>query len=340
MKYLELTENTTLNDAIILLDENGHGFLPIVDGAKKLLGIITDGDLRRALLNNKLSLSDIINTTPLTASDKTPIIEIKHQLKQLKRRHMPVVNENGMLVHVVVLDEFEAEQKENWVVIMAGGIGSRLGELTRNTPKPMLPVNGKPILENIIVDFKKQGFYRFILCVNHLSEIIESYFGDGSKWGVQILYTKEKQRLGTAGALSLIDVSLNEPFIVANADLVVNVDFEALLNFHSLHDAFATMCVKLYSHEIPFACIEFDENNSLLELREKPSIDFFVNAGLYVFAPEAINEVPKNIYFDMPSLFEKIHQERKKVKIFQFNDFWLDIGRPDDYKKANNLLNN
>lgn len=340
MKYLCLTNETKLSDAIKLLDENGHGFLPIVNTANQLVGIITDGDLRRAILNNKLNLNEVINVHPLTASDKTPLIEIKQRLKQLRRRHMPVVDENGVLLNVVVLDEFETERKHNWVVIMAGGIGSRLGELTQNIPKPMLPVNGKPILANIIEDFKQQGFYRFILCVNHLGEIIEDYFGDGSKWGITIIYTREKQRLGTAGALSLIDIKMEEPFIVTNADLLLNLDLEGLINFHSLNNAFATMCVKLYSHEVPFACIDFDETHSLVRLREKPSFDFFVNAGMYVLQPEALKEVPKNVFYDMPSLFEKFIQLGKPTKVFQFNDFWLDIGRPEDYRKANNLLKN
>lgn len=340
MKYLCLTNETKLSDAIKLLDENGHGFLPIVNTANQLVGIITDGDLRRAILNNKLNLNEVINVHPLTASDKTPLIEIKQRLKQLRRRHMPVVDENGVLLNVVVLDEFETERKHNWVVIMAGGIGSRLGELTQNIPKPMLPVNGKPILANIIEDFKQQGFYRFILCVNHLGEMIEDYFGDGSKWGITIIYTREKQRLGTAGALSLIDIKMEEPFIVTNADLLLNLDLEGLINFHSLNNAFATMCVKLYSHEVPFACIDFDETHSLVRLREKPSFDFFVNAGMYVLQPEALKEVPKNVFYDMPSLFEKFIQLGKPTKVFQFNDFWLDIGRPEDYRKANNLLKN
>jgi len=340
MKYLCLTNETKLSDAIKLLDENGHGFLPIVNTANQLVGIITDGDLRRAILNNKLNLNEVINVHPLTASDKTPLIEIKQRLKQLRRRHMPVVDENGVLLNVVVLDEFETERKHNWVVIMAGGIGSRLGELTQNIPKPMLPVNGKPILANIIEDFKQQGFYRFILCVNHLGEMIEDYFGDGSKWGITIIYTREKQRLGTAGALSLIDIKMEEPFIVTNADLLLNLDLDGLINFHSLNNAFATMCVKLYSHEVPFACIDFDETHSLVRLREKPSFDFFVNAGMYVLQPEALKEVPKNVFYDMPSLFEKFIQLGKPTKVFQFNDFWLDIGRPEDYRKANNLLKN
>jgi len=200
-----LKDDSTLYDVLRILDSNGNGFLPIVNDEDQLLGIITDGDLRRGILNKTIELEAIINKSPITAKYGTSHVVIKKQLREIHRRQMPVVDENNKLIEIVVLDEFEFVPKDNWVVIMAGGLGSRLGELTRDTPKPMLNVGGKSILQGIIEHFKSQGFCKFVLCLNYKAEIIEDYFQNGDWMDVEIKYTKEQKRLGTAGALSLID---------------------------------------------------------------------------------------------------------------------------------------
>lgn len=335
MKHLTLTDNTTLEDALRLLDQNGNGFLAIVRPDQHLVGIITDGDIRRAVLNRQFDLDKIINKKPTVATNDTPHVLIKQELKRIHRRHMPVVDREGRLVEVVVLDDFEATIKENWVVVMAGGLGTRLGELTKDTPKPMLKVGGKPILHSIIENFKAQGFYRFLLCVNYKSEVVETYFGNGSALGVEIRYTKEDKRMGTAGALSLIPFDLEHPFFVVNGDVLTSINYEDFLNFHEVNKSDATMCIKKFAFEVPYACVDFNDQNTLTGLREKPSYDYFVNTGMYVLDPKILPVIPANVFYDMPTLFEELIGRGMTTKVFKIDEYWLDIGRPSDYLKAN-----
>jgi dTDP-glucose pyrophosphorylase len=334
LNKLIYTPSATLEEAIRLLDQNGNGFLPVVSVDNKLIGIITDGDLRRGILNKKFDLESIINKHPIVEQVGTPHYLIKKRLKEIQLRQMPVVDHEGKLVEVVVLDEFEFVSKDNWVVIMAGGLGSRLGHLTKQLPKPMLSIGGKPILHGIIDQFVSQGFRRFVLCVNYKSEVIENYFGNGEKLGVEIRYTKENKRMGTAGALSLIDFEMNRPFFVINGDLLTTMNFDDLLDFHIVNNATATMCIKPFEFEIPYACIEFNENNDLLGIKEKPSINYFINTGIYVLEPETIQYVPKESFFDMTTLFQVLLENGKKTKVFTLNEYWLDIGNPEDFNKA------
>lgn len=340
MERLVFDNKVTLEQAIRLLDKNGNGFLPVVSDDNLLLGIITDGDLRRAILNKNFDLENVINKNPVTVTHLTPRVQIKRQLKDLHRRHMPVVDEMGKLVDVVVLDDFEVESKPNWVVIMAGGLGSRLGDLTKDTPKPMLKIGGKPILQGIVEHFKSQGFHKFIFCVNYKSHIIEDYFGDGESFGVEIRYTKEAKKLGTAGALSLIDFDLVHPFFVVNGDVLASLNFDDFLNYHIINYADATMCIKNYTYEVPYACIDFDKDNKLLEIKEKPKYDYFINTGMYVLNPSVLDFIPKDVFYDMPTLFEELLGSKKYIlKVFNTSEYWLDIGNPDDYKRGNAAFN-
>jgi len=338
MNYLVLKDDTQLEEAIRVLDTNGTGFLPVVDENRKLLGIITDGDLRRGILNRNLELKSIINKTPVTAPEGTSHVAIKKQLREIHRRHMPVVSPDGTLVEIVTLDEFEHVSKENWVVIMAGGKGTRLGELTRDVPKPMLPVGGKPILQGIIEHFKHQGFGRFVLCVNYKSEIIKEYFGDGRSLGVEIRYTEESKQLGTAGALSLIDFDMESSFFVVNGDVLTAINFDDFLNFHETNNADATMCIKKFRFDVPYACVEFNDELDLLKLREKPAFDYFVNTGMYILHPKVLKEIPHDSYFDMPQLFETAIAQNYRTKVFTMEEYWLDLGKPEDYAKGNSDL--
>ncbi|MBI3519734.1 MAG: nucleotidyltransferase family protein [Bacteroidetes bacterium] len=338
MNYLLYSVNTTFEEAVRLLDQNGNGFLPVVDHQNKLIGIITDGDLRRGVLNRKFDVDSIINKKPTVALNTESHVTIKKRLRELHRRHMPVINASGELVEVVVLDEFEKLTHNNWVVIMAGGLGTRLGDLTKHVPKPMLEVGGKPMLLRIIEHFRSYGFGKFILCVNYKSEIIEDFFGDGKQLGIEIRYTRENKRMGTAGALSLIDFDIDAPFFVVNGDVLTTVNFNDFLNFHTSQNAEATMCVKRYSYEVPYACVEFDNSMNLKSVKEKPSYQYFINTGMYVLNPESLKYLKKEEYFDMPSLFEMLIDEKKHTKVFTIDEYWLDIGQQDDYKKAQDNL--
>lgn len=335
MKPLILYETTTFAEAVQLLDTNGSGFLPVVDEAGKLYGIITDGDIRRAVLHDKRHLKDIINTKPVVAQTSESRRSIVNRLFELKRRHMPVVDASGRYVEVIVLNDFAKRELTNRVVIMAGGLGSRLGELTRHIPKPMLNVNGKPILQKIIESFRAAGFGSFTLCLNYKPDVIQDYFRDGSTFGVSIDYTIEEKRLGTAGALCLIEKSkLTESFLVTNADIITSLNYADFLDAHNKSGAIATVCLKQYSMQMPYASIVTDDQGNLISLEEKPLVPFDINAGIYAFSPAALKYVPQEEFFDMTSLLLMLKDDRQKINTFRMDEYWIDIGRPVDFDRA------
>jgi len=338
MDKLILRRATTFKEAIALLDKVGTGFLPVTNEKNILIGVLTDGDIRRAFLNNVTDLSQIINKSPFVAKTSDSIQEIKGRLKKLHRRHMPIVNNIGELVDVVFLESFESPTRDTWVVIMAGGLGSRLGELTKDIPKPMLPVAGRPILERIITGFSELGFRRFVLCLNYKAEVIKDFFGNGSKFDVEIKYTHEQKRMGTAGALSLIDFEISENFFVLNGDVLASIDIEGLLQFHQKQEAMATMCIKHYDYTIPFACVDYDDELSLNGILEKPTYQYPINAGVYVLNRKLIGLIPKDTFFDMPDLFSLAIEKGLTTKAFLLEEYWMDIGRPEDYMKSNRDL--
>jgi dTDP-glucose pyrophosphorylase len=332
MKNLVLSETATFKEAIQILDNNGNGFLAITNESGQLVGILTDGDIRRAILNNKTELLEIMNTNPITMQDGESRKNIILHLKENHRKHMPIVDENMVLKDVVVLDEEEFNLKPNWVVIMAGGLGTRLGELTKNTPKPMLKVGAKPMIEHIIDMFVSHGFTKFMLSVNYKAEVIKEYFGDGSKFGIEVKYLEEKKRLGTGGALSLINIELNEPFFVTNGDVLSSLNYEKLLKYHKEQSSTATMCIRRDSYQIPYGVIEVDNENNIKGMKEKPVKEFFINTGIYVLEPEVLNYVPKDEFFNLPSLFSLLKEKNKFTKSFEITDYWIDMGKPSDYK--------
>jgi len=217
---------------------------------------------------------------------------------------------------------------------MVGGLGTRLRPLTENTPKPMLPVGGKPILQTIVEKFVKYGFINIVMCVGYKSNIIQDFFGDGSKLGANISYVFEEKRMGTAGALSLLPEQPDKPFFVMNGDLLTNVNFEHLLDFHLENNSLATMCVREYDFQVPYGVVNV-ENGKILSIEEKPVQKFFVSAGIYMLSPDCISHIPKNEFFDMPTLFEKLISMDKNTVSFPLREYWLDIGRMEEYEKAN-----
>lgn len=331
MLTLTLTKNTSLNEAILLLDKSGEGVLPVVNSNKKFIGIVTDGDIRKAILDNKFELENVINKKPYTLSINSSKIERLNFLKKIKRRHLPLLNDEGELAEIFTLDSFEFNNYSNWVVIMAGGLGTRLGNLTKDTPKPMLPLANKPILEHIMNSFIHHGFRNFIFCLNYKGELIKDYFGKGDKWGVNIEYIEENKRLGTGGALSLINFDIKEPIIVTNGDVLTSHSFEALMRFHCEHKALATMCVREISNKIPYGLIDFDQNNNIIDLKEKPEQNFYINAGIYVLESKVLKKIPKDTYFDLPTLFKDLIKNKQIVKCYNISSFWIDIGTKANY---------
>lgn len=329
-----LNENTTFQDAVKSLDQYGFGFLSCVGESGKLLGILTDGDVRRAILNGKTELKDIINTNPEVMSIDSNKNEVVARLKKLHRRHMPLIDKDHILKSVFFLDDLEFNSRDNHVVLMAGGLGSRLGSLTKETPKPMLKIAGKPIIQHIIELFRDQGFGKFIVCVNYKKEIIESYLGDGKKFGVNIDYVYENKRMGTAGALTLIEQDMSDSFFVVNADVITSMDFESLLQFHESNESLATMCVKKYQHEVPYGVVNVS-NKQLVSIEEKPKLNFFINAGIYLLSRETLKYIPKLEFFDMPELFKSLKKNEFDVFTYENENYWIDIGEREQLLKAN-----
>jgi dTDP-glucose pyrophosphorylase/CBS domain-containing protein len=336
-RKLVLEESTTFEDAIRALDKLGVGFLPIVDADNRLLGIITDGDIRRAILNRRYNLDAIINRNPITLSCKVTRPQAINFLRSKNCRHLPLVDEENRLVDVITADDMEFKAKPNKVVIMAGGLGSRLGSLTEHTPKPMLHVGDKPLLSNIISDCHEHGLSHIYICVNYKAEVIKDYFEDGSRFGVSIKYVVENKRLGTAGAISLIEEDFEEPFIVLNADILTSLNLDLLLKHHKDSQADATVCVKEIEFQLPYGVVTTN-GPRIIEMREKPVLKCLINAGIYVLSPPLINLVPKNIYCDMTQLIDSALRQGLKLSPYSINEYWMDIGYRKDYETANHDL--
>lgn len=326
-------------EAIEIIDQGALQIALVIDENHHLMGTVTDGDVRRGLLrgiamDNPVKL--IMNANPTvvgTGYSKQKILSI---MNNKKLRHIPVIDRSGRLIGLEFIDQLmKTEQKDNWVLLMAGGLGNRLRPLTDNCPKPLLNVGGKPVLETILESFIEQGFSRFYISVNYRADMIENYFGDGSFWGVHIEYLHEKKKLGTAGALGLLPNRTDKPIIVMNGDILTKVDFRNLLNFHEEHQAHATMCVREYHLQIPFGVVQINKYK-LRAIEEKPLKKFFVNAGLYVIDPGILDTfVPADTYLDMPTLFDNLIKMKKDTTIFPIREYWMDIGQVDDYERAN-----
>ena len=337
-KEILLQPTSSIKEALEVIDSGAIRIALVVDKNDKLIGTLTDGDIRRGLLRG-LSLNSSIETvifknpTVCYVEDtKEKILEIATQKKLYQ---VPIVDRKGKLVGIEEVNELlKPLAKTNKVVLMAGGLGTRLRPLTEHTPKPMLTVGDKPILETIIANFRKYGFTNIILSVNYKSEIIEEYFKDGSKFGVNIEYIHEKQRMGTAGALSLMRDKLSEPFFVMNGDLLTNINFEHMMEYHLSNNAIATMGVREYDFQVPYGVVNVD-GIDIQSIEEKPVHSFFVSGGIYILSPDVLKSIPNNEFFDMPTLFEKLIAENKKSISFPIREYWLDIGRIEEFKKAN-----
>lgn len=337
-KDVLVSAQTSLRDAAQVLDANALQIVLVVDENRKLLGTVTDGDIRRAILSG-ISLADsvqnVMNSNPTFARVEDSKDSILAEIKRKSLNHMPIVDQEGRVVGLDTLAKLITPKiKQNRVVLMAGGLGSRLRPLTNDCPKPMLKVGGKPLLETIIENFIEHGFHRFYISVNYMSEVVKDYFGDGSRWGVDIVYLHEDQKLGTAGALSLLPERPAEPLLVMNGDLLTKVNFCQLLDFHISHQAMGTMCVREYDFQVPYGVVKI-ENHRIAGIDEKPVQRFFVNAGIYVLQPDTLNMIAPNTFFDMPSLFERLIEKQAETAVFPVREYWLDIGHMADFDRAN-----
>lgn len=312
-------------------------FVLVVDKDRKLLGTVTDGDVRRGILNKvdlNSNVQDIMNTNPVVAHSDLSRNEIQKIMIERDISFIPLVDSENKIISVHLLKELLSfEKKENYVILMVGGLGTRLMELTAETPKPMLDVGGKPILLTIVEQLKKFGYHKFIFAINYKSHVIENFFGDGRKFDISVSYIKEERRMGTAGALSLIQIENNLPFIVMNGDVLTKMNFDELLKHHVLNDFDATICLRKYDYQIPFGVVSI-EGDRVLHIEEKPVKSHYVSSGIYMLSPKVLKEIPHDSYFDMPALFEKMVNSDCKVGAFPFFEYWIDIGRIDDFHRA------
>jgi dTDP-glucose pyrophosphorylase len=333
-----ISPSLTLRQALQVINDVGCQIVLVVDSELRLLGTLSDGDVRRVLLRGLT-----LDTPVFEAMHKTPMVvygndDRETRLGVMKREgfhQLPVVDSHGHVIGLEIVDDFlQAPIHKESVVIMAGGLGSRLKELTQDTPKPMLKVGPRPILETIIRSFSEQGFRRFYLAVNYKAEQIEDHFGDGSRLGVEVNYLREQQRMGTAGALSLLPSFPERPILVTNADLLTKADYGAMLEKHETSGADATMGVRKYEMQVPFGVVQ-EEDGRISSVFEKPVHQFMVSAGVYVLSPSVLKLVPHNEFFDMPSLFEMISNEGLYARSHYIDDYWLDIGQRSDFDRAN-----
>lgn len=330
----------SLLEALCIIDESGIGAAMVVDGGEHLVGIATDGDIRRAILAGSGLAEEVdgcCNTRFVAVGPEASRAEVLDLMQARSFRHVPVVDGEGRLLGLHLLQQLIGrERKPNWAVVMAGGKGTRLRPITENLPKPMVRVAGRPILERIVLHLVSHGFRRIFLSVNYLAEIIEDYFGDGGKFGCQIEYLRETEPLGTGGALSLLPGRPEHPVLVMNGDLVVQSDFGRMLAFHQEGGYYATLGAKTYSHQVPFGCLE-REASRLCSLVEKPILDKVINAGVYILSPAACTDVPAE-FFPIVDLFHGALQRQLPCGVFDLDDEWSDIGQPRDYLAANGVI--
>ena len=333
-----LTPEDSIEKSIEVLNAGGIRIALVVDNDGKLLGTLTDGDIRRSLMKHidmNCAVKKTMNANPITAlgSDSHSLIMLKMQSKDLL--HIPIVDEHNVLIGLETLQHLLVKQKyDNPVFLMAGGFGKRLHPLTEDMPKPLLPIGNQPILEIILMQFIEAGFHNFYISIYYKGEKIREHFGDGSQWGVTIKYVHEDKPLGTAGSLGMLPEDIVKlPILVMNGDLLTKVDFIQLLHFHNKKKCIATMCVREHDVEVPYGVVTI-ENENIQSLVEKPIQKFFINAGIYVLDPSLIVSLDGLSYIDMTSLLEDRISNGECVSVFPVHEYWMDIGRVDEYKNA------
>lgn len=333
-----LPANATIQQAIRNLDRVSIKIVLVVNEKGELEGTISDGDIRRGLLKG-LDLSSpiqsVIHRNALVVPPKLGREMVMQLMVANKIQQIPVVDEQLHVIGLHLWDEFTTSPvRPNLMVIMAGGMGARLLPHTENCPKPLLPVAGKPMLEHIIERAKLEGFSHFVLSIHYLGHMIESHFGNGERLGVRIDYLRERSPLGTAGALGLLSPCPNVPFVVTNGDVITDIRYGELLDFHIRHDADATMAVRVHEWQHPFGVVQ-TKGVEIIGFEEKPLVRSHINAGVYALEPEALSILCANERCDMPTLFERLQAKSRRTVAYPMHEPWLDVGRPDDLSRAN-----
>jgi dTDP-glucose pyrophosphorylase len=339
LKLLFTSPHHTMLEVMQRINETAQGISLVLDSDGRLVDTVTDGDLRRAVLAGTdlhRPISELRSEPhrPFTLPASTPRAELARMLREIKLRHIPLVDDSGQVVDMVQLGDLLNQSTGLGVsaVVMAGGYGARLRPLTNETPKPMLLLGDKPLVEHTIDSLRRYGVQQVYMATHYKAEAFSDYFGDGRAFGVQIDYIHEEKPLGTAGVLASLPKG-DDPLLVINGDIVTDVSYEAMLRFHEESAAEMTVGVRQYEFSVPYGVMDMEGTN-ILGLKEKPTHHFFVNAGIYLLERSAAQHVPQGCSFDMPQLIESLVSLNRKVIGFPISEYWLDIGRMSDYEKA------
>lgn len=343
LEAMLIQQSFSLREAMAAIDTGGLGIVLLVDDDRRFVRTVTDGDLRRAILSGHGLDSTIqhaigtVGATPFTALIGTPREEQLGIMLNAKVRHLPLLNPDRTVADLACANNIPEDELDLQAVIMAGGFGTRLRPLTDHIPKPMLSVGGRPLMERTIESLQKAGIHRINVTTHFMPEKIIQHFGGGQRFGVELNYVSEEQPLGTAGALRLIN-EVEEPLLVMNGDILTNIDFRSLVRFHRERKAKLTIAVRQYEMQVPYGVVEA-KDGKVAELREKPRITFLVNAGIYLLEPSVLQHIPIEGRYDMTDLINSLLASGETVVGFPVMEYWLDIGKHDDFQKAQEDVN-
>jgi dTDP-glucose pyrophosphorylase len=335
-----LPPNATIAQAISNLNESSSKIVLVVNAAGELVGTLSDGDIRRGLLKGldlQSQITEIIHRNALVVPPEMGRDLVRQLMVANKIQQIPAVDGQRHVVGLHLWDEIATPTvRPNLMVIMAGGMGTRLRPHTENCPKPLLPVAGKPMLEHIIEHARIEGFSHFVLAIHYLGQMIEDHFGSGERMGVQIDYLREQSPLGTAGALGFLNPLPDAPFVVTNGDVITDIRYGELLDFHIRHTAAATMAVRVHEWQHPFGVVQM-QGVEIVGFEEKPISRSHINAGVYALDPTALGVLTSDTHCDMPTLFARLQAKSERTVAYPMHEPWLDVGRPDDLAAANRI---
>ncbi len=324
-------------EAVQVVDHTSCKVAVVVDKRRRLLGVVTDGDIRRGMLAGvslEDPVSEVMNSRPRAGSVNDTRAFMDAVMRSQGIQHLPIIDYDNRVVGLeTLIDPAQDMELGNAVLLMAGGRGVRLSPLTRSDPKPLLAVGDRPLLETLILEMSAQGFRSFFISIRYLGEKIRRHFQDGERLGVRIEYLVESEALGTAGALALLPEALSEPVIVVNGDVLTKLNFRTLLQFHEGNDAAATMCVSEYSMTVPYGVVAMS-GRRVVGIEEKPHSRYLINAGIYVLSPDVMGLIPRDEGYDMTELLARLIREGRNVAAFPIREYWRDVGRADDLERA------
>jgi dTDP-glucose pyrophosphorylase len=345
-KDLLVAENETIKDVLKKLEKTAERVLLVTDEKNRLLGTLTDGDIRRYLLEGKSLEDDIkdcyFKNSTFVRLGEFSIDSVRKLFLKLKIDLIPILDFDDTVIDYIVWNQaFEDKSKPEKngqikvpVVIMAGGKGTRLEPFTKILPKPLIPVNDKPIIELIIDEFRRQGGRQYYLILNFKGEMIEAYFS-GIEKDYDVKYLREHTFLGTAGGLKILSGTMENEFIVSNCDVIVKADFQEVIKLHRKQKAAMTVLSSIQHHKIPYGVINFKEKGLVTDIVEKPEYTMTINTGVYVLGKDALTFIPENEYFDMTDLIRILIENDKKVVTYPVNgNEYIDIGQWEEYRHA------